>query len=306
MLVETHLIGKSKINIKGYKETITRNRQTNGGGLLIAKNDKSKINLTAIKIHENEEQLWAKIDNTILCLAYAPIESRTEKNTLEEWYFEIEKEYIKWEDHRVMMIGDFNAKVGIGEGGIKNNHPEMSTSGKILKNLNERRNLSIMNNENITQGTWTREDPNGKKSILDYVISNEILKHQITNIKIDEDHNFKLSRYRKQKGKKIETKSDHNTILIKMREAKSNNPTVKHQIWNIKNEEAWNNFKNDTENINIKESWNNQVEINAGYKKWASQIRALMYKHFERITIKNNTVTSRRIRNLTKRRKFLS
>ena len=90
MLVETHIVGKSKINIRGYKETIVRNRKSNGGGLLIAKNDKSKITLTAINIHEEQEQLWAKINNTIICLAYAPIESRTEKGTLEEWYFEIE------------------------------------------------------------------------------------------------------------------------------------------------------------------------------------------------------------------------
>ena len=144
MLVETHVVGKSKINIKGYKETIVRNRQTNGGGLLIAKNDKSKINLTAIKIHENEEQLWAKINNTYVCLAYAPIESRTDKNLLEEWYFEIEREYIKWEDQRVLMIGDFNAKVGNGEGGIENNHSEVSTSGKILKNLIEMRDTCTL------------------------------------------------------------------------------------------------------------------------------------------------------------------
>ena len=36
MLVETHIVGKSKINIRGYKETIVRNRKSNGGGLLIA------------------------------------------------------------------------------------------------------------------------------------------------------------------------------------------------------------------------------------------------------------------------------
>ena len=306
MLVETHIIGKSRITIKGYKETILRNRKTKGGGLLIAKSDKSKINLTAIKIHETEEHLWAKINNTIVCLAYAPIESRSDKNSLEEWYFELEKEYTKWDDHKVLIIGDFNAKIGTGEGGIEGNHPELSISGKILKNFNERRNLYIMNNEKITKGKWTREDPNGTKSILDYIISNEDLKPQITNIIIDEEHNYKLSRYRKLKGTKSEIKSDHNTILIKVMETKNSNKAVKNQMWNIKNPEAWENFKKDTENIKIKESWNNQKEINEGYKKWSNQLKSLMYKHFERITIKNNTITTRKIRNLTNRRKALS
>ena len=178
LIVETHTVGKSKINIKGFRETIVRNRKTSGGGLLIAKKDNSKINLTALKIHETEEQLWAKINNTIICLAYGPIESRTEKNKLEEWYYEMEQEYCKWEDQKVILIGDFNAKVGNETGGIKGNHPEITSSGKILQSMNERRNLTLMNNQSLTEGIWTREDPNGKKTVLDYVISNEMKKNR--------------------------------------------------------------------------------------------------------------------------------
>ena len=197
IIVETKIVGKTNIAIKGYKECIMRNRKTQGGGLLIAKKDTSKINLTAINIHENEEHLWAKVNNnTFICIVYAPIESRTEKSILEEWYYELEKEYLKWEDNRVMIIGDFNAKVGCDDEGVKGNHPEISTSGRNLRNLCERRNLYIMNNSEITEGLWTREDPNSSKSVLDYVIANEEMKLQITKIRIDESHEYKLSRHK--------------------------------------------------------------------------------------------------------------
>ena len=306
LIVETHTVGKSKINIKGFRETIVRNRKTSGGGLLIAKKDNSKINLTALKIHETEEQLWAKINNTIICLAYGPIESRTEKNKLEEWYYEMEQEYCKWEDQKVILIGDFNAKVGNETGGIKGNHPEITSSGKILQSMNERRNLTLMNNQSLTEGIWTREDPNGKKTVLDYVISNEMKKTEITKIIVDEQHEYKLARYRKIKGKRMEFKSDHNTILIKMNEENMKRKNVKYKTWNIKNQNSWAEFKNDTENMKIIGEWKNEKEMNEGYKKWQSNLKSLMYKHFERITIKDGKITSRKIRTLTNRRKALS
>ena len=306
LIVETHTVGKTKINIEGYKESIVRNRKSNGGGLLIAKKDNSKINLTALKIHETEEQVWAKINNTIICLAYAPIESRTEKSDIEEWYYELEKEYCKWDDQKVIIIGDLNAKVGNGKDGVKGNHPEISTSGKILQSLNDRRSLSIMNNEPIAEGLWTREDPNGKKTVLDYVITNEFKKPDFTKIIIDEDHEYKLSRFRKIKGKRTEFKSDHNTILIKMKEESINRKNVKYKMWNIKNQESWNNFHTDTENMKIIDDWNNEEEMNKGYKKWQNKIKSFMYKNFERITIKDGKITSRKIRNLTNRRKAIS
>ena len=247
-------MGKTSISIKGYKECIARNRKTQGGGLLIAKRDTSKINLTAINIHESEEHLWAKVNNnTFICVVYGPIESRTEKSNLEEWYYELEKEYIKWEDSRVMIIGDFNAKVGCDNDGIKGNHPEISIAGKNLRNLCDRRNLSIMNNSEITEGLWTREDPSSSKSVLDYVIANEEMKLQITKIRIDESHEYKLSRHKKCKGKTNEIKSDHNSILINFMGEKNPKQPKKAQVWNIKNQDSWANFKEDTENILIKE-----------------------------------------------------
>ena len=67
---------------------------------------------------------------------------------------------------------DFNAHVGCDENGIKGNHNKVNKSGEILRSLIQRRSLHLMNNSKICTGKWTREDPNGTKSILDMVIAN--------------------------------------------------------------------------------------------------------------------------------------
>ena len=62
-------MGKTNITIKGYREKILRNRKSKGGGILIAKKDGSNINLTAVSIHESEEQLWVKVNTNIVPMA---------------------------------------------------------------------------------------------------------------------------------------------------------------------------------------------------------------------------------------------
>ena len=37
IITESHIVGKTNITIKGYREKILRNRKSKGGGILIAK-----------------------------------------------------------------------------------------------------------------------------------------------------------------------------------------------------------------------------------------------------------------------------
>ena len=47
IITETHLTGRTTVNIRNYKEKITRNRKTKGGGIMVAKrDDQYKINDT--------------------------------------------------------------------------------------------------------------------------------------------------------------------------------------------------------------------------------------------------------------------
>ena len=223
-----------------------RNRKTKGGGILIALKDDSEIEMIATHISETQEQMWIKVNENIIALAYGLIETRAEEREVEEWYYELEKEYVKWMEANVMIIGDINAHIGNDESGIEGNHSNVSNGGRILRNLAERRNLTVMNNSDVCEGLWTREDANGSKSVLDLIIANQPMVNRIKKIKIDEDHIYKLSSLRKVNEKYQENKSDHNTILIEIEDEKKKDESTratKSKQWNIKSEEAWEKYR---------------------------------------------------------------
>ena len=239
LVTETKIVGKTNIKIKGYNEKILRNRVSSGGGILIAKRNESKINMLAIKIHEEHEQMWIKLNNNIIAVVYGLIETRVDIKVIEDWYFELEKQYSTVQDQNVIIIGDINAHVGNDYLGITGNHEGMNKSGERARSFMERRDLTLINNTSICNGKWTREDPSGSKSILDLVITNRTMTEQVQKMVIDEDHKYKMSR-KKKKGKTVtEIKSDHNTILVEinLEVVKPHKQTLK--TWNIKNEESW-------------------------------------------------------------------
>ena len=306
LIAESHIRGKTTICLKGYNEKVLRNRKHNGGGLLIAKRNDSNINLLTLEIHEEHEHLWVKINNIIIALVYGYIESRTDMTTIEDWYFELEKSYSKWQDQNVMIIGDINAHIGNDEQGIEGNDEKINKSGEIIRSFIERRDLKIMNNDNICTGKWTREDPNGGKSILDLVISNNNLSNLITKMNIDEDHKLKLLRKKKKSTKVIDVKSDHNTITIEISVQKENSKNKKSKLWNIKNEDAWMKYHKETSKMHMKVKWEDNENINKKYKSWTRQLKSLMYKHLTRVTIKGGKIINSKIKTITKRRKAVS
>ena len=58
ILVETHLVKKNTIKINGYENVITRNRNTNGGGLLVAQRNNLGSKLVILDINQTHEQMW--------------------------------------------------------------------------------------------------------------------------------------------------------------------------------------------------------------------------------------------------------
>ena len=146
-----------------------------------------------------------------------------------------------------------NVKIGNDEAGVEGNTPEVSHGGRTLRSIVERRNLTVMNNTSKCSGLWTREDPSGTKSVLDLVIANKDMENEIQEMIVDEQYNYKLSRTKKIKKEMHEVKSDHNSILIKMKDSIETQKQQKITIWNTKNPDSWLTFKNETENTTFKE-----------------------------------------------------
>ena len=83
-------------------------------------------------------EMWMVIDNgkvkIRLGTVYAPQESRTKKAEYKKLYQRIEEqlELAREKGQKVMVIGDFNGKIGDW---ITGNKPEVSKSGKLLQKL---------------------------------------------------------------------------------------------------------------------------------------------------------------------------
>ena len=116
-------------------------------------------------------------------------------------------EYYPNQKYHLLLIGEFNAKTGSDEKGMKNRKKQISRNGIMFKDLIEKYSLTVVNNKPVCRDKWARISTTNQnqKSILDYVICTSPLLFYIHEMIIDEDENYKL---------KSKNQSDHNTIML--------------------------------------------------------------------------------------------
>ena len=87
--------------------------------------------------------------------------------------------------HRIILLGDLNAKVEISRQHCKQNE---SRNGKMLTDLVRNTKTLIVNTLENHQGTWTRVNRKNtnEKSIIDYIIISQTLQHKIIESKTDD------------------------------------------------------------------------------------------------------------------------
>ena len=283
LLAETQSTGRHKINIEGYDVNGVANKNTRSGGLMIATRKGTGIETIITRKEVKHQQLWAIVRSKghafRLCLAYGYANEHTiEEEEIDDWFITLEEEYLKQPEYDTLLIGDFNAHTGT------DNLP-MNKNGKNINALVDRRSLVNLNNEDICQGKYTREDPNGTRTIIDYAIADESFLSKIKKVYIDDQHKYKPMGYRKVNKVVKETPTDHNVILLQIEVPVEK---IKEKIvkWNFSNKNCLDKFKRETENIIMKENWNEEGDIENKFKKWEKQITSLLYKCFNRITVK--------------------
>ena len=174
-LVETHLEEQDNVlTIDGY-DTIRRDRQYGqGGGMLIYYNKSIKNMLTVISPEDssNESVTCIKIKNSRtnikLGVVYMPQESETKREELKQIYDKLEQEIeISLRgDERILMIGDYNARIGTM---IPGNEEKVTKGGRIIKHMMNKYNLYAANCSDKCSGLWTRSEKESK-SVIDYAI----------------------------------------------------------------------------------------------------------------------------------------
>ena len=192
ILVETKLGEEEDYKIEGYDEK-PMNRNENGGGILIfVRNEIKHITVIVKKEEEGVEALWITINNgrnnIRIGAVYAPQESRTPVGKLKIMYKKLREQIkeAKTKNQHILMIGDFNCKVGKY---LKNNKEEVTSGGKMLLNMIKDTEMELVNKTNTCKGLWTRVEGN-QKSVLDYVIMNKDDLDLVEEMTIDEERSI--------------------------------------------------------------------------------------------------------------------
>ena len=118
-IVETHMQKEEEIQIPGYSLVYRNDRSANSGGILIGVRDNIKnISLELTQENKVGQSLWILLTNTKkkirIGVIYAPQENVTPNNELKLMYEDIREQIKigKEEKQQILILGDFNAKIG--------------------------------------------------------------------------------------------------------------------------------------------------------------------------------------------------
>ena len=136
----------------------------------------------------------------------------------------------------VLILGDFNAKVGNDQEGIVNGDRIISMNGFLLSDMIKMQHLQLINCVPSCVGKWTRINTcnNNEKSIINYGLWNSKLASVMSKVIIDEPQEYKL------KGRKY---SDLNTYIIVINTKTKHLEMVAKSVWKINEKTDWNKCK---------------------------------------------------------------
>ena len=241
-LCETKLGKSSKVRkvLPGY-QLFPRNVKLGKGGLLIG--IRSNTFRSSLDVTSTEDQNIMTVRMAVseklayrMILAYGPQETETPE-VRENFMTAVSVEVQNCKDNSEIpiILGDFNAKVER----MNDELVPMSGNGKLLCELVEEQEVSIMNFSGVCQGKWTHEiRTTGAKSVLDYVIASSTFTRSIKSMIIDEDCAYCPFGIRKERGKEPEeVYSDHNAIIIEaVIDVPRRSPQEKQFSWRLQDE----------------------------------------------------------------------
>ena len=194
LLTETKVHTNSAIDIKGFQSFSAVRDKKSGGGLYLGIRHglyESVMIDSGSKGSFVTVCLNGKDCSVRLILVYGPQENDSEDK--DSFYngisIQVEMAYLNGDS--VIMVGDFNAKLGYNVI-PKDLHP-MSKNGEQLFELCNKYNLKLMNASEHCVGVFThihKYKQTIEKSVLDYVFISSDLEEYFTSMQIDEEKHF--------------------------------------------------------------------------------------------------------------------
>ena len=275
------------LTIEGYIIVRKDRKNQYGGGCLIAYQERIKSLITEIESEETSlEALWVSIGNNAgkvhLGVLYLPGESSPIK-TRKRAYDELQEQVEECNGREIILIGDFNAKLGITD-------QKETSSGKLLQNFILSNTMEVMNISDKCKGKWTRTE-GAKESIIDYVITTDT--ELITSIEIDEERNFSPFHLKKEKEYTRRVYSDHNVMKITLnwkRAADVRNERIKRKVMTKKGHERFQTLMNENR---FQDTINPTGSVKKEYTNWASKVWKLYQSQMTQVKIQNRCKVDR-------------
>ena len=220
-LQETKVRKLGSVKLKGFQVFEKIRIGGTGGGLLTAVDQNLSPVLISTGQDEESEVLTvqAKVGHHDVRIinAYGPQEDDGSNKVYKFWQ-EIEQEIVSAKDENCLLILQMDANAKIGKENLKGDPNNSSANGRLLLDVVERQNLTIVNTLDICKGVITRERVTSatvEKSVIDYVIVCSDMKNYLEAMLVDDDRIHVLTKYAGTKGCKKKVLSDHNILVCK-------------------------------------------------------------------------------------------
>ena len=192
----------------------------------------------------------------------------------------------------VLILGDFNVKIGNDQEDLENGDRIISRNGFLLRDMIKMQHLQLVNSVPCCVGKWTRVKTcnNTEKSIIDYGFCNSKLTSMISKVILDEQQEYKL------KGKKY---SDHNTFIIDINTKAKHLEMVGNSVWKINEKTDWRKYKALMQNKIQNYDWDtkNSTEYT---EKINTILREIATKSIGKYKISNNILNNKKIQEARK------
>ena len=184
-LAETFLQRNEVPSVAGYSWfgcNRERGRKAGGGvGLLVRNGLKARV------LKEHEAMMWVELrletgEKLAIGVVYMNPEGVRVQES-QEYFDVIQADVLQWyqKGYRVVVMGDFNAHIGLGEEVTPNRN------GRRLLNMTFAANMAIVNELSICEGRWTWES-GSKQSVVDYILVPHNLKDNIVKMVVEAGH----------------------------------------------------------------------------------------------------------------------
>ena len=289
MIQETKLTRKNRIRLENYEifERVRKNKT--GGGIMIGV--RKDIRPTPVDVSPQDEDVEILVVEVQLkkltvrfLTGYGPQEDDSD-DKINKFYCTLEEEIVACEERNCGMVIEMDCNAKLGKKIIKGDPHDMSGNGKLLQEMIQRRNCTVVNSTEKCKGVITRSRMKGKKkeeSVIDFVIVNSLMKPYIEEMEIDESKVLALTRFKK--GKPVP--SDHNFLSCTFNIPVIRQTSSRQEVLCLRNKADLKTFKEKTSKTNrFTRCFTNDGDIQKEGKKWMKTLQNTIHKCFRKVRI---------------------